>query len=146
MNLLISVKPYWAEQIANGQKLWELRKLPPREGVKNVIIYATAPYSKIVAIAPLIAVVKGTPFQIWDKNIRLGNVACITNKAFWEYYGEDRGKAVALVLMQVQPLNILLAKIKELKPRFHPPQSYVYLRDEDELAKACRLDSNIQVE
>lgn len=135
-NLLTSVKPHWAEKIASGEKTWELRKIRPREGVKNVVIYATSPVSKIICIATLEIVASGLIKDIW-RHLQIENHSCVTEKEFQEYY-KGKDKAYALVLSNPQPLNIPLSEIRELKPNFHPPQSYIYLDDNDSLVERIK--------
>jgi len=134
MNLLISVKPHWAEKITSGEKIWELRKLAPREGVKLVIVYATSPASKIVAVTDLDRTMIITPARLWLRNHCRSNPACISEKDFWKYY-EGKETAYALILSNPRSLNIPLTEIRGIKPKFHPPQSYIYLPDDNDLVQ-----------
>ena len=139
-NLLISVKPHWAEKIASGEKTWELRKVRPRDDVKNVAIYATALVSKITCIATLEIVASGLIKDIW-RHLQIENHGCVTESDFFEYY-QGKDKAYALALSNPQPLNIPLSEIRELKPNFHPPQSYIYLPDDDKLMEMIYKEVN----
>ena len=133
-NLLISVKPHWAEKIASGEKTWELRKVRPRDSAKNVIIYATSPVSKIVCIATLDNVICTKVGEMLLYLYHDKNHACISELEFLKYY-RDKDRAYVLVLSNPQPLDIPLLEIRELKPNFHPPQSYIYLDDNDRLVE-----------
>lgn len=55
MNIILSIKPKWAELIYSGKKTIEWRKsFPTRENIECVYLYETAPVKKI------------TGFFIWD--------------------------------------------------------------------------------
>ena len=49
MKVILSIKPYYAEKIFDGEKIYELRKsIFKNPNVKKVILYASSPISKIV--------------------------------------------------------------------------------------------------
>lgn len=55
MNIILSIKPKWAELIYSGKKTIEWRKsFPKRENIECVYLYETAPVKKV------------TGFFIWD--------------------------------------------------------------------------------
>lgn len=137
MDLLISVRSQYARKIADGEKTWEFRKRPCREEVENVVVYSTKPDSAIVAIAPLKEVKILTVRGMWNQNKAKGNPGCISHDDFQWYYAREPEKSlvVALVLGDAEKLHIPLAQILEVKPNFHPPQSYVYLQEGSAIAK-----------
>ena len=55
MNIILSIKPKWAELIYSGKKTIEWRKsCPKRENIECVYLYETAPVKKV------------TGFFVWD--------------------------------------------------------------------------------
>lgn len=55
MNIILSIKPKWAELIYSGKKTIEWRKsFPTRENIECVYLYETAPVKKV------------TGFFLWD--------------------------------------------------------------------------------
>jgi len=49
MQVLLSIKPEYAEKILNGEKKYEFRKvLPKNKSITKVIIYATMPIGKVI--------------------------------------------------------------------------------------------------
>jgi len=46
--ILLPIKPKYAEMILNGEKDIEFRKSFPKQDVDKIVIYATAPISRIV--------------------------------------------------------------------------------------------------
>lgn len=55
MNIILSIKPKWAELIYSGKKTIEWRKsFPKRENIECVYLYETAPVKKV------------TGFFVWD--------------------------------------------------------------------------------
>jgi predicted transcriptional regulator len=51
MNVLLSVKPKYANEIISGRKKYEFRKsIFKREDIKKMYIYSSSPVKKIIAI------------------------------------------------------------------------------------------------
>lgn len=48
MNILLSIKPKYAEMILSGEKIWEFRKKIPKQPMDRVFIYATKPIGLVI--------------------------------------------------------------------------------------------------
>ena len=130
--VIISLKPRYADLILSGKKSVELRNRAVRlESGTTIWIYATRPVGRIVAFAKVKAVVYGEPTSIWKKFKR---EICIEKSEF-NSYTEDRERVSAVALTRVQKLTErpTLNGIRELTGTFHPPQFYAYLTSENEL-------------
>jgi len=118
----LSVKPVYANLILDGTKRYEFRKARLRGNLSHVIIYSTSPVKKIVGIAEVARVKKGSPSLTWKQT---KSRAGISRSAFREYFSGS-GAAITLSLRRVVRLA------KELDPTevrngFRVPQSFSYV-------------------
>ena len=125
--LLLSVKPYYADQIFDGTKTAELRR---RIGnyVKNqeVLIYVTTPVRQIRGGFRIGHVWSGPPETVWKE---VSDKAGVTRQDFETYY-RGVNMAFALKITDVweydEPLG--LASLREMFQDFVIPQSWRYLK------------------
>ncbi len=123
MNVILSVKPRFAEAIIEGKKRYELRKSTfKRENVGQVYIYSTSPVSKIVGSFEIENVIEGSPVAIW-RTCR--EHAAISKGDFFRYF--DRAETafaikIARVFRFARPLDPY-----SLIEGFRPPQSFRYI-------------------
>ena len=124
--LLISIKPKYVEMIFNGIKTIELRrKYPKAKNGTIVVIYASSPTKAIIGIGVVDEVVSDHPQSLW-RSVR--HNAGVTLQEFKNYF-EDSSTGVGIHLKEInrltRPLN--LSQLREVWPKFHPPQGYHYL-------------------
>lgn len=123
--LFISVKPEYAHKIISGEKTIELRKVAPKASENDiVIIYSTNPEKAIIGICKVASVIKLKPTTMWANH---KNNLGINKKSYTDYY-RDADKAVGIVLKSACKLDmqIDLSAIKQIFPKFSPPQTYRY--------------------
>lgn len=117
-DILLSIKPKYAELILSGKKIIELRKTQPKEDVEWVYLYATAPVKKIVGRIKIIDFfMSGKNFYISLKNI------CITETEFNNYVGE---KPYSLWIIDDAYLQRCSIELSEFNLK-RPPQSWCYV-------------------
>lgn len=124
--LLVSLRPRHAFNILNGTKTFEFRRVSPRLVVEDeVIVYATAPVSAIVARFRVSTVLSRAPQALWRKVSSGPGLS----KAEFHAYFEGRAIAHAIGVGNVEVLAepLELQTIRVAIPRFCPPQSYWYL-------------------
>lgn len=124
-DILMSIKPRYADMIVSGRKTVEIRKRTVRAlAGARIWIYATSPRQQIVAFARLKAVAAATPAEIWGT---FGDRTGIDRTEFDAYVGEAEVVS-ALCLTEVTSLDPPLCPRHEA-PAFRPPQSYAFLHD-----------------
>ena len=119
--ILLSINPVHVENILNGKKQYELRKIECKEKVDKIIIYSTSPIMKVVAEADVAQIIVNKPDIVWRET---SSEAGISKKFFDEYF-KGKEKAVAYKLINV----IKYEKPKKLS-HFgidNAPQSFVYI-------------------
>ena len=134
-NLLIAIKPKWAEQILNGNKKWEYRRVAvhAEEGSK-LILYASGPLHAIVGeatiekvlIEPIDLLIQHTVKEVPE-----------TAEELRRYF---EGKKIGCAIKVANPIRyanqITLEDIRKEIPDFKPPQSFYYVLDGTPLMKA----------
>ena len=119
---LMPIHPRYANAILDGSKGAEFRKSRLAPDIKRIVIYATAPISRIIGEFTIGATVVGSPQEIWRDHGATGE---ISEPAFHNYFaGKDT--AVALVVTQTRRYAESLA-LADLNPRPAVPQSTIYL-------------------
>ena len=83
MNVLLSVKPKYAEKIVEGKKKYEFRRaIFKQQNIEKVYIYSSSPVSKIVGAFEIEKILKDSPEKIWTL---CQKYAGISKKEFFDY-------------------------------------------------------------
>ena len=119
--MLLSIKPEYAKAILDGQKEYEFRKRRCKTGVNKIILYSSAPESKVVGEAEIEDIIEGSPSKIWEMAKK---AAGITQAKYHAYY-QGYHNAVAYKLKNV----VTYDPPKELSDYGieHVPQSFQYI-------------------
>jgi predicted transcriptional regulator len=123
--LFISVKPEFVDKIINAEKTIELRKLRPNVELGDyIIIYASAPRKSVVAFGIIKNVIEMAPNKMWDK---FSKVLGVDKQRFDDYfYGKLNAIGIELSkIVKIDPVH--LSDIRNIDPKFHPPQIYKYI-------------------
>jgi predicted transcriptional regulator len=84
MNILLSIKPKYAELIRSGLKKYEFRrKIFKKAGSCNVFIYSTSPVKKIIGVFDASIIHQNSPHRIWDM---FGVYSGVSEKEFFQYF------------------------------------------------------------
>ena len=122
MSVLLSIKPKYVEQIENGSKLYEFRRVIFKQSIDEIYVYATAPIKQIVGKIFIEEIIEDTPKNLW---CNFKNEAGINKKDFFEYFsGKEKGYAIKIknFISFEEPINPY-----KQNPSFVPPQSYAYI-------------------
>lgn len=122
MNVLLSIKPEFANKIFSGKKKFEYRKaIFKRTDVNKVIVYASAPVSKVIGEFEIDHIISDEVSSLWNKT---RNHSGISQDFFFEYFnGRQVGHAIRVknYVRYSDPCCI------EEKFGIRPPQSFVYV-------------------
>ena len=124
MDVLLSIKPKFAESIINGRKKYEFRKNAfSKRNIGRVYIYSTNPIKKIVGIFRISKIIEDKPINLWRQ---LKDDAGVSEEEFFDYF-RNREIGFALEIVEVEKFeNPVDPKI--MFPNFVPPQSFCYLK------------------
>ena len=124
MNVLLSIRPKYIEEIIKGNKRYEFRKSIFKKDVDKVWIYATSPTKKIVGTFVIGEITKDTPDNLWNK---FNGLSGLTEQEFFDYFsGINVGFAIELKYLKLFKVSI---DPKVVFPDFIPPQSFYYFDD-----------------
>ena len=121
MRLLLSINPEHVENILAGNKRYEFRKVASRRTPTRIVIYSTAPVGMVVGEAEVVAVLGGSPAEIWETTAEGSGIS----KEFFDCYYTGRSKAIAYKLGKVTRYA-RPKKLADIGVEW-PPQSFVYL-------------------
>lgn len=124
--ILLSIHSEHASKIISGEKIFEYRKVIPKQEVSHLALYSTAPVKRIVAVVDVSSCIVGSPTMVW-KTTSFGSG--ISKRFFREYFSGRRAASafsIGNVYEIEEPLPLYcLSGIKA------PPQSYCYLNEQD---------------
>ncbi|MCK9406791.1 MAG: ASCH domain-containing protein [Methanothrix sp.] len=124
MDVLLSIKPKFAEAIIDGRKRYEFRKSKfANKDINRVYIYATSPIKKIIGIFKISNIIEESPSALWDL---LKDHAGISEEEFFNYFG-NKGTGFAIEIKSVEKFENPIDP-KTLIPNFVPPQSFHYIK------------------
>jgi predicted transcriptional regulator len=119
--ILLSINPEHVENILNGTKLFEFRKIRCKTDVDKIVIYATSPIMRVVAEVEVENVIEGNLDEVWKHTKKFSGI----NRSFYNKYYNGKNKAVAYKLR-----NVKKYKKQKLLSEYGlrcAPQSFVYL-------------------
>lgn len=119
--MLLSINPQHVENILNGQKKFEFRKVRCRADVDNIVLYATSPIMQIVGEADVIEIIQDSLDVVWEITSEYAGIS----RRFYEEYYQGKDKAVAYKLGKVKRYERPL-QLSDLGIGF-APQSFVYI-------------------
>jgi len=123
MNVLLSVKPKYAEKIVEGKKKYEFRRaIFKKQNIEKVYIYSSSPVSKIVAVFEIEKILKDSPEKIWTL---CQKYAGISKRDFFDYF-KNSETAFAIEIGYVDSFKEHIDPFKIIE-NFKPPQSFYYL-------------------
>jgi predicted transcriptional regulator len=123
MDVLLSIRPHFAERIFNGTKKYEYRKtIFSRADVKKVVVYVPNPVKRIVGEFRIAEIIWDKPENLW---LKTRSFAGIDRDFFLHYFvGKDKGYAISIKYTKkyetpIDPWGLL--------QNFTPPQSFRYI-------------------
>lgn len=117
--ILLPVKPKFSSKILDQSKVWEYRKVLPKNKVSHIVLYSSSPEKKIRAIIEVESILSGNPASIWSQTKESSGIS----KEYFNTYFAGRDKAHAFKLGKITPLRPLDPKAVNVKI----PQSFCYL-------------------
>jgi len=124
MNVILSIKPKYAELILSGAKRYEFRKsIFSNKHVEEAYIYETSPIKKIIGVFNIGNIIRDSPNGLWNQ---FGHLSGMNEAEFFNYFQDIQiGFAI-----EIKHLVILDSPIdpRETILDFTPPQSFCYLK------------------
>ena len=122
MDVLLSIKPKYADKIIEGEKKFEFRKTRLcKERIDDIYIYSSSPVKKIIGKITINKILEGHPKKIWELCHKYSG---LTEEEFFSYFA-GKEIAFALVIEEVEQFNEPIDPYAKFDG-FMPPQSYRY--------------------
>ena len=122
MKVLLSIKPEFVNKIFAGTKKFEFRRsIFKNEAVKKVIVYASAPVSRVVGEFEIEDIIKDKLPSLWSKTKEHSGI----NESFYYDYFNNREEGFAIKIGNVNKYTETIDIMKEYGKR--PPQSFIYV-------------------
>lgn len=133
-NVLLSIKPKYAQAIISGTKKVEFRKKIFKRPISKIYIYSSSPTKKIIGYFTFSRIIEETPSKLWT---RYKSVGGIDKEDFFDYF-QNNEKGFAIVIDHVEKFK------KEIDPidifdTFNAPQSYFYVKGNLKKSKDIKL-------
>lgn len=123
MNVLLSIRPRYVEEIMNGNKKYEFRKSIFRcRDLEVVYIYATSPMKKIVGAFKISDIIEDHPVVLWKK---FKEFSGIDKESFFNYFGAKK-RGFAIEIGKVGIFEDPIDPFREFSD-FKQPQSFYYI-------------------
>lgn len=122
MKVLLSIKPEFANKIFDGTKKYEFRRsLFKNKDVKKVIVYASAPISRVIGEFDIETVIKKEVNELWKDTKEFSG---ITKDFYMSYFdGKDEGFAIKVKKATKYKEDLCIQEAYGKKP----PQSFLYI-------------------
>lgn len=123
MKVILSIKPEFANKIFNGTKKFEYRRqLFKKKNIKSIIVYASAPVSKVIGEFEIEEILYQDLDTLWNIT---SNYSGISEDYYLKYFlGKKNGYAIKVKNPKKYNDQLCIQSIFGLSP----PQSFVYLR------------------
>ena len=124
MNVILSIKPKFAELILNGKKRYEYRKVVFKQPVSRIYLYASYPVCRIVGEFSPEDIISGAPVIVWSKTKEYSGI----DQEYFEQYFQNKRSAYAI---QVKAVKRYQSQIdpRQVIPDFRAPQSFCYIKN-----------------
>jgi len=131
MNVLLSIKPKYVEEIKKGNKKFEFRKKRfSKKSINEAYIYSTSPIKRIIGSFKVKSIIEDHPKNLWET---YKDFSGISEDEFFNYFGNrETGFAIEINRFKMFENPIDPARII---PNFVAPQSFRYI-DINELNSA----------
>lgn len=135
MNVLISIKPKYVDQITNGFKKIEYRKIIFKNSTINKIyVYSSFPVKKIIGYFIYEGFICDSPELLWSLTKKNSG---ITKEIFFDYF-KNKSKAYGIFI------NSFHKFIDSIDPyvvdrKFKAPQSFMYIEEDNLIENYCNM-------
>jgi predicted transcriptional regulator len=119
--ILLSINPEHVENILNGTKQFEFRRIRCKADVGKIVIYATRPIMRVVAEVDVDGVIEGNLDEVWKCTKKFSGI----NRAFYDKYYSGKNRAIAYKLRKVRKYK--KQKLLSDYGLRAAPQGFVYL-------------------
>ena len=131
--ILLPIHPEYVHKIFRGTKQVEFRKVHFRKTINAIILYSTAPESKIVGLCTVKSIIVSGPKELW---LKFQHCAGINQEKYNVYFeGHEKGTAIKIEDTIRFSRGV---KLSELSTDVFPPRGFRYV-SEAFLIRICEI-------
>jgi predicted transcriptional regulator len=121
MNVILSIKPEYANKIFDGTKKYEFRRaIFKNPDVRKVVVYSSSPVQKIIGEFEIDCIISHELNELWNKTKKHSG---ISEDFFFQYFGEkELGFAIKIKNTKLYKVPKCIREDYKL----FPPQSFLY--------------------
>src|SRR5574344_5583 len=124
MDVLLSIKPEFADKIFNGTKKYEFRKaIFKRTDVRRVIVYASSPVQRVIGEFQIESILNDSVENLWKRTSEYSGIT----KDFYHPYFAGREQAYEIQVGRIKR-NKKQKTWQDYNRKF-APQAYVYMEN-----------------
>lgn len=124
MDVLLSIKPEFANKIFDGTKKFEFRKaIFKRTDIRRVIVYVSSPVQKVIGEFQIESILNDSVENLWKRTSEFSGIT----KDFYQQYFAGREQAYAIQVGNVKRFK-KAKTLQDYNINF-APQSYVYIEN-----------------
>ncbi|SOC79676.1 Predicted transcriptional regulator, contains an HTH and PUA-like domains [Salinimicrobium sediminis] len=124
-NVILSIKPVYAQAIMSGTKKVEFRKKIFKRPVEKIFVYSSSPEKKIIGFFTIQEIIEDTPDNLWEQFHAIGG---IDKNDFFEYY-KNSEFGFTIKISEVEKFENGIDP-SDFFENFIAPQSFVYLEEQ----------------
>lgn len=121
VEVLLSIKPEYAEKIFSGEKKYEFRRISFNLSVNKVVVYASKPVQKIVGEFEVERIITQNIDDLWEST---GHQSCVDKEFYCKYFS---GKKLGHAIKVKNPKSYDKYRNLQDYDVKCPPQSFIYL-------------------
>lgn len=123
MEVLLSIKPEFAQKIFEGTKRYEYRRVIFKNPeIRKIVVYASAPISKVIGEFDIAEVLSDEPESLWNETQEFSGIS----KSFFEEYFQGREVGFAIKVNRTKIYREPKCIYETYGVR--PPQSFAYIK------------------
>lgn len=122
MKVILSIKPEFADKIFDGSKKYEFRRrIYKNKSIKKIIVYASAPISKVIGEFEIESILYEDLARLWMVTHEYSG---ISEGYYYDYFkGKEMGYAIVIKKAKLYKKPICIKEGFGLAP----PQSFAYV-------------------
>jgi predicted transcriptional regulator len=136
MEVILSIKPEFANKIFAGKKKFEFRRsIFKNKDIKKIIVYASSPVSKLIGEFEVGSIFHLDLEPLWDLTKEFSG---ITEEYYYEYFlGKENGFALEVTSAKLYAQKLCIKETYGVLP----PQSFLYVKKTETFNKNSLLDN-----
>jgi len=122
LKILLSIKPEYVNKILSGEKIYEYRRVMPKNKVDSILIYSSWPCCKIIGEVEVKEIITYSVSDMWKKTKHNSGISYYKYRDYFK--GKNRASAFVLgnITLYDKKLDLNECGFKK------PPQSFIYVK------------------